>query len=117
MSFLFNRQATDTSFDNIDALNYNEQFVNGKQDHVLVDVRTEGEFRNGHLPNAINIPLDQISNRHSEIAQNKPVIVVCASGNRSRTASKKLASVGFSDVYNLKGGTMAWMRAGLPIKR
>jgi rhodanese-related sulfurtransferase len=117
MGFLFNRSKTDTSFENIDALSYNAQFVKGKQTHTLVDVRTAGEFQNGHLPGAVNIPLDQIGKRHTELDQNKPVIVVCASGNRSRTASKKLANAGFDEVYNLQGGTMAWMRAGLPIKR
>lgn len=116
MGFLFNRSTTDT-FEDIDATDYNNQFVKGKQDHVLVDVRTTSEFRNGHLPNAVNIPLDQIAARHTEIPQGKPIIVVCASGNRSRTASKKLTQSGFDSVYNLKGGTMAWMRAGLPLKR
>lgn len=114
MSFLFNR-SQDTGFENLEIPDYRSQFFNGI-DHILVDVRTTGEFAGGHLPGAVNIPLDQIARRHSEIASDKPVVVVCASGNRSRTASKKLAEAGFEKVYNLNGGTMRWMMAGLPLE-
>ena len=114
MGFL-RRSQQNAGFENLDIVSYRSDFVNSTE-HTLVDVRTMGEFRNGHLPGAINIPLDQIANRYYEIDSSKPIIVVCASGNRSRTASKKLAEAGLSKIYNLKGGTMSWMMAGLPLE-
>ncbi|PJF39542.1 MAG: transferase, partial [Phototrophicales bacterium] len=77
---------------------------------------TPSEFKNGHVPGAINIPLDQLQARIDEIPTDKPIVVICASGNRSQTGAKRLANAGYDRVYNLKGGTMSWMMAGLPIE-
>lgn len=112
---LFNRSNAQ-SYEQLDIVNYRSQFFGGNTDHVLVDVRTTGEFRGGHVPGAINIPLDQISARMSEIPSGKPVVVICASGNRSKTGAKRLSDAGYDRVYNLKGGTMSWMMAGLPLE-
>jgi rhodanese-related sulfurtransferase len=87
------------------------------QDHTLVDVRSREEYRMGHLPGAVNIPLDQLARRVKELPAGKPVVVVCATGNRSMSGSRIVAGAGgYPKVYNLKGGTMAWSRQGLPIE-
>lgn len=112
--FLFNRN---TGYDNIDIQGYENDYATGNIDHVLVDVRTQGEYLQGHLPNAINIPLHELGQRVSEIPQGKAVVVVCATGNRSRTGASKLVEAGFENVYNLKGGTMTWMMSGKQIVR
>lgn len=112
--FLFNRN---NGYENIDIQNYRDNHVNHKTDHVLVDVRSANEYAQGHIPAAINIPLNVLENRTNEIPTDKPVIVVCASGNRSRTGASKLVKAGFKDVSNLKGGTMGWMMAGQPVER
>lgn len=112
--FLFNRN---TGYDNIDIQSYSEKFANNGADHMLVDVRTKNEYKQGHIPNAVNIPLNELENRWNEIPNNKPVVVVCASGNRSCTGASKLVGAGFEDVTNLKGGTMKWMMSGQPIER
>ena len=71
----------------------------------IVDVRTSGEFAGGHYPNAVNIPLQEISSRLSEFgAKTKPVIVYCASGARSGSAKSMLEENGFTDVTN--GGSV-----------
>jgi rhodanese-related sulfurtransferase len=114
MSFLFNRNQG--SFENIDVQGYHNDYVQAETEHVLVDVRTVGEFMGGHLPNAINIPLHQVTARLDEIPTDKPVILVCATGNRSGTAARQLVQAGYTDVYNLRGGTMAWMMNGLPLE-
>ena len=106
-----------TTFQHIDAPGYKRNFVDAKQEHTLVDVRTSMEFNQGHLPGVINIPLDQFSQRISEISVDTPVIIVCASGNRSLAASAALVEAGYAQVYNFQGGTMAWMMQGNPIER
>jgi phage shock protein E len=74
----------------------------------LVDVRTAGEFGGGHLPGAVNIPLDQIAGRAGELKKaGKPVVLYCASGARSGQAKRILASAGVSDVHDL-GGMGRW---------
>ncbi|MCS6869864.1 MAG: rhodanese-like domain-containing protein [Anaerolineae bacterium] len=111
MSFLFGRKQQE-AYGNLSVQEYRQRFYEPEADHVLVDVRTTGEFFSGHIPNALNIPLDQLSRRLNEIPQGKPVVVVCASGNRSRAGADILVRGGYTEVYNLRGGTLAWMMSG-----
>ncbi len=87
------------------------------QPHTLVDVRQRGEWQSGHASAATHIPLGEIANRMREIPQDKPVVVICASGNRSAMAATALAKQGFETVYNFAGGMGAWQGAGLPVRR
>jgi rhodanese-related sulfurtransferase len=86
------------------------------QPHALVDVRSAGEWASGHAPNAVHIPLGELSGRQREIPATQPVVVVCASGNRSAVAATTLARQGFKPVYNFSGGMSAWQGAGLPVR-
>lgn len=73
---------------------------------TILDVRTYQEFMSGHIPGAINIPVDQLSNNLSKLKdKNKPIITCCASGMRSASAKGYLKSQGYTAVYN--GG--GWM--------
>lgn len=94
------------------------QLIN-RQDAQVVDVRGEGEFRNGHIPNARNIPTEQIGERAKELEKfkNKPIVLVCASGNRSSSAAGVLKKAGFAQVYALGGGMNAWQQAGMPVQK
>lgn len=82
---------------------------------VIVDVREDSEWNEQHIPGAIHIPLAQLNERLSELKQYKdsPVITQCKSGRRSAKALDELKSAGFSKVYNMDGGIMAWNKAGL----
>jgi rhodanese-related sulfurtransferase len=82
---------------------------------VIVDVREDSEWNEQHIPGAIHIPLGQLNQRLSELKQYKdsPVITQCKSGGRSAKALDVLKSAGFSKVYNMDGGIMAWDKAGL----
>jgi hydroxyacylglutathione hydrolase len=75
---------------------------------VLIDVRFPGEWAQGALPGAINIPLDQLEERLAEIPRGRPVAVYCQSGMRSSTATSLLAQAGFTDVLDLIGGYTGW---------
>ncbi|MEI7996144.1 MAG: rhodanese-like domain-containing protein [Methylococcaceae bacterium] len=82
---------------------------------VIVDVRDDSEWNEQHIPGAIHIPLAQLNGRISELKQYKdtPVITQCKAGGRSAKALEVLKSVGFTKVYNMDGGIMAWDKAGL----
>ena len=86
------------------------------EDHTLLDVRSLGEWQSGHPSKATHIALGEINSRMGELPKDKPLIVVCASGNRSAMAATKLAQSGFDDVYNFSGGMSSWQAAGLPVK-
>jgi len=79
-----------------------ELVQNGAQ---IIDVRSKEEFQAGHIRNAVNIPLQNLTNSFFEIKNEKPVITCCASGIRSASAKSILKSNGFSNVYNGGGWT------------
>lgn len=84
---------------------------------VVLDVREEGEYQNGHIINALHIPQGQLKNRFRELERykDKGIIVSCRSGSRSGKACGVLKKQGFDLVYNLAGGVMAWQSADLPL--
>jgi rhodanese-related sulfurtransferase len=87
------------------------------QGALVVDVRPNAEFLAGHLPNARNIPDEDLPKRLGELPAGKPVIVVCASGNRAGKAASVLRAAGRQDVFCLEGGISGWQQAGLPLVR
>jgi rhodanese-related sulfurtransferase len=86
---------------------------------TLIDVREAQEYADGHLPNAVHLPLSELGSRTDELAKMKggPVIVYCARGQRGRSAADALAKQGFTEVYNLTGGFRGWKDAGLPVDK
>jgi rhodanese-related sulfurtransferase len=76
---------------------------------VLLDVRTAGENRRGHIPGSLNIPLHELSSRSAELEpyRHREIVVYCATGNRSVIATHFLQKHGFS-AANLRGGFTAW---------
>lgn len=83
----------------------------------IVDVREPEEWREGHIPGAIHIPLGELPQRQQKLNPNRPVITVCRSGNRSLVAARMLIGEGFGDVKSLSGGMKAWTAAGQPLER
>lgn len=94
---------------------YQDQFAIPQADHLLIDVRTPDEFASGHLHGAVNIPVESLASRLSEVPNGQPIIVYCRSGNRSATASQVLAQAGYSSIYDL-GGINDWITQGLPVE-
>jgi len=86
---------------------------------IVVDVREPAEFSAGHLRDAKNIPLGELSNRIGELDKfkSKAVIAVCQSGTRSAKAAGQLKKAGFNEAFSLDGGIAAWQAQGLPLTK
>jgi rhodanese-related sulfurtransferase len=81
---------------------------------VLLDVREDDEWSAGHAPEAVHVRLGELD--PAAIATGRPVVAVCRSGARSRSAAMKLAGAGIT-AYNLAGGMKAWHSSGRPVVR
>ncbi len=91
--------------------------IRNNPDVVLIDVREQWEYDEGHIPNVKLIPLGELPNRLNEIPKDKFVVMTCRSGNRSNQATQFLRSQGFDNVHNMQGGILAWQKAGLPVEK
>lgn len=83
-----------------------------------IDVRAEHEFRGplGRVPGAGLVPLPELEARAKELPIDRPLLLICRSGGRSRQACEKLGALGSGPLVNLSGGMIAWNRAQLPIE-
>ena len=86
-------------------------------DVVILDVRTKGEFNEGHIANSINIDFqsDSFLNEISKLDKSKTYAVYCRSGNRSGKAVATMSNEQFISLYNLNGGVIDWAGAGYPL--
>ena len=93
----------------ISATELNERLGRGDE-LALVDVRETYEREIADLPEVrqLRIPIDQLLGRVSELDREAPLILYCRSGSRSGWATQKLLALGFDNVWNLKGGLLAW---------
>jgi rhodanese-related sulfurtransferase len=84
---------------------------------VVIDTRSESDFASGHIVNAINMPLAEITSGDKSVThlKDKTVIAYCASGLTSKTACKNLTKSGIEKVFNLSGGINGWINEKLPV--
>jgi rhodanese-related sulfurtransferase len=80
----------------------------------LIDVRSPSEFASGHIPGAVNIPMDEIESRLADLSPATPIVLICQMGKRARMTAGLLDPCGFQ-LSILEGGTSAWIEAGLPV--
>jgi len=81
----------------------------------VLDVRRPGEHAGGHVPGALNVPLDRLRAESKALDRTRPLAIICASGYRSSVAGSLLQSEGWeAPLYNVVGGTSAWVAAGFP---
>lgn len=94
------------------------QLIN-REDAVVLDVREDNEYRDGHIVNSLHIPVNYLKDRLKDLEKyrDKPIIVGCRSGQRSSQACATLKKQGFNAVYNLSGGIMAWKNDNLPLTK
>ena len=82
----------------------------------IIDTRQPGEYIDGHVPDAINIPHMAVVSRKGDLESDRELVFICESGARSALACEFAASLGFKDLYNVEGGTAAWRKAGYPVE-
>ena len=94
------------------------QLIN-RENAVILDVREDNEYRDGHIVNSVHIPLSYLKDRLKDLEKykGKPIIVGCRSGQRSSQACAILKKQGHDAVYNLSGGIMAWKSDNLPLTK
>lgn len=92
------------------------QLIN-REDAVVLDVRSDGEFNQGHIVNAVNIPQKTVAEQLSKLEKyrSRPIITACRNGQSAAGVGNTLRKNGFEQVYNLAGGLLAWEGANLPL--
>jgi phage shock protein E len=95
------------------------ELIRHEQAPLILDVRSEKEFDEAHIPGAVNIPHDQLRDRLSEIdaAKTDEIVVHCKSGYRAGIAEKALIEAGYSNVRDLDGHMNDWQSSGYPIEK
>jgi len=90
-----------------------------KKKNTVVDVRTPEEVAEGHLAGALNINFlgENFSQEIETLNKNKPYLLYCRSGSRTRKAADQMQKAGFKKVYMLEGGITAWNEAGKPVEK
>lgn len=94
-----------------------KELIEGNPYLVIMDVRTNEEYKNSHIEGAINIPIDELEGRLDELNDTDELLVYCRTGNRSKTAIKILDENGYEKVYHMKEGITAWIASGYPITK
>jgi len=86
---------------------------------VIVDVRTPEEFKQGHVPNAINVPLSEIIDNPAILisSKEKPIVLYCRSGYRAGKAAVALDKAGYQSLRHLEGDMQGWLKAGLSVEK
>ena len=102
--------------DEIDAQRAHERLADGGE--LFLDVRERDEWEEGHIPGAVHIPRGHLESRVESALpeRSQPVVVYCASGNRSAFAAKTLEELGYENVSSLAGGFTDWKRNGFPFE-
>jgi len=89
--------------------------IEDNPDMVLLDVRTTTEYSEGHIKDAVNIPVDTLETRLDELSQDDEILVYCRTGNRSSTAVNILEENGFTKLYHMHEGISVWIEQGYPV--
>lgn len=82
---------------------------------VILDVRTQSEYDDGHIEGAILIPVDELPDRLDELDNGDELLVYCRTGNRSSTAVEILEDAGFDKIYHMNQGISTWVSEGYPV--
>ena len=109
-------QQVRTEIDEVDATRARELIESGGT--LVVDVREQDEWDEGHIPGAVHVPRGHLESRIERAApdSSRPIVVYCSAGNRSAFAAKTLGDLGYEDVTSLAGGFTDWKRNGFPVE-
>ena len=94
-----------------------QKLLTAQPSSSVIDVRTPMEFAEVHVPQARNLPLDELDPGSLQLPKDEPICLLCRGGQRATKAAEKFANEGFSQVIVIEGGTLAWIEAKLPVTR
>ncbi|MDQ6964849.1 MAG: rhodanese-like domain-containing protein [Mariprofundales bacterium] len=112
-------EQTADGYESVSVQHAHEHWQQGEQatiPFVMLDVRTQQEYDQGHIKGAVLIPVQSLSERIDEVPKDRQLYLYCRSGVRSARASRLLAQQGFTSVENVIGGIEAWRDAGYPVE-
>lgn len=117
--WLFSLLSFSAYSDNVSNISQQELLDADKNNLVIVDVRTPEEFQQGHVPNAINVPLSEIINNPAILkdSKGKPIVLYCRSGYRAGKAAEALLKDGYQNLRHLEGDIQGWEKAGLALEK
>jgi rhodanese-related sulfurtransferase len=101
----------------VDVRTAHDRATDSASPSLLVDVREPEEFANVRAEGAVLVPMSTFVTRMNELPRDRPILVICQSGNRSAAVTGHLLRNGWTDVSNVAGGTGEWEKAGLPVRR
>lgn len=91
------------------------QMIKNNDPLLVLDVRSPAEYaHDGHITGSRLMPLPTVPVRSNELPHDRPIVCVCRSGARSNAACETLKNQGFTNIFNMNGGVLAWRRLGLP---
>ncbi|MCA1622811.1 MAG: rhodanese-like domain-containing protein [Acidobacteria bacterium] len=93
------------------------QLLSRNDDLQFVDVRRSGEYETGHAPRTMNLTLSDLEKLVLNLDSSRPTYVICQGGYRSSVGTSILEQKGFREIYNVSGGTGAWLKAGLETQK
>lgn len=110
-------EADQQAYQNVDVKRAQE--VIQEEDPLILDVRTDQEYKEGHIKDAKQLDFygDNFQQQLEELPRDKPVLVYCHSGNRSGKTMARMKELGFEKVYNLQGGMSSWESEGKPVEQ
>jgi rhodanese-related sulfurtransferase len=95
-----------------------QDFLKQKENYLVVDVRTPEEFANGHIPTAVNMPLNDLEKYLQQLSSSeKPILVYCRSGRRAWVAEQQMIKAGINNVFHLEGDMNSWQASQHPISQ
>lgn len=100
---------------NLASVQHLSQILSSKHEVFVLDVRRENEWNEGHIEGSTRIYLGKLQDETDKLPKNKPIFVVCKTGNRSSFGASILLRAGFDQVRNVLGGIDAWKKAKYPI--
>ena len=83
---------------------------------LVVDVREPEEYHHGHFPEAMLLPLSELLTSQPDLPRDRPILLICRTGRRSKRAMRFLMDLGYSDLQNLRGGVLSWKALDLPLE-
>ena len=96
-----------------------KEALDSEKNIKILDVRTPNEYKDGHIKVCILLPFDEMKDKVAQIFPDKEqkIYIYCRSGARSARATREMKKLGYTNVYNMQGGIMAWQNKGYPISK